>query len=104
MGLKNEVEIISPLHNIIGLEHIHPGSIYTLKTMNEKKQVIILAEFKDNEDVREIIGKVHTLMETNLIIERNLSKEERDRKNTFLMENSFKDLKRAIEKCPSKLW
>lgn len=43
-----------------------------------------MAEFSDNEVVREIIGKLHTLKETNIIVERDLTKEERERKGTLL--------------------
>lgn len=77
--------ITSLLHNIMQLKHICPGSIYTLKTIKEKKLVIVLVEFSSNEDVRDIIRKVQTLKGTNIIIERDLSAEERERKGLLLV-------------------
>lgn len=76
--------ITSLLQNIMGLEHIRPRSIYVLKTFTEKNLVMLLVEFTDNEEVLEIFGKVATLKETNIIIEKDLSTEERKRKGMLL--------------------
>lgn len=76
--------IVSLLHNIMGLEHIAPRSMFVLKTITDRKQVILLVEFTDNEEVQEIFGKVATLGGTNIIIEKDLSIEERKRKGILL--------------------
>lgn len=52
---------------------MHHGSICKLKKLTDKKQAIMLREFSDNKAVREIIGKLHTLKETNIIVERDLT-------------------------------
>lgn len=76
--------IISLLQSIMGLEHIQPRSIRILKTFTERKQVILLVEFNDYDEVQQIFGKATTLKETNIILERDLSDEERKRKGTLL--------------------
>lgn len=88
--------ITSLLHNIMGLPNIYPRSIFSLKTLMDKKQAILLVEFMDNDEVREIFSKVNTLKGTNIILERDLSDEERQRKGVLL--NIRKEiLKRAKE-------
>lgn len=76
--------IISLLHNIMDLQHIQPKSIITLSKFVDKKTVILLVEFGDNEEVHEILSKVITLNGTNITIEKDLSAEERTRKSALL--------------------
>lgn len=57
----------------------------------------MLVEFSDNQEVREIFSKVNNLKGTNIILERDLSAEERQRKGVLL--NIRKEiLKQAKEK------
>lgn len=87
--------ISSLLQNIMGLE-IQPRSIFILRVLPDKKQVILLVEFLSNDEVHEIFSKVNTLKSTNIIIEKDLSAEERKRKGVLL--NIRKEvLKRAKE-------
>lgn len=68
----------------MGLQNINPRSIFILKTLQEKKQVILLVEFMENDEVRDIFSKVNTLKGTNIILEKDLSLEERERKGVLL--------------------
>lgn len=76
--------IISLIHNIMGLQHIHPRSIFTLKTLHDKKQAILLVEFMDNDEVNQIFSQVKSLKDTNIIIEKDLSPGERETKVVLL--------------------
>lgn len=88
--------ITSLLHTVMGLPSIYPRSIFTLKLLTEKKQAIVLVEFSDNQEVREIFSNVNNLKGTNIILEKDLSAEERQRKGVLL--NIRKQiLKRAKE-------
>lgn len=80
----------------MGLQHIQPRSIFTLNKFVDKKLVILLVEFGDNEEVYEILSKVTTLNGTNIIIEKDLSNEERARKG-ILLKIRREVLKRAAE-------
>lgn len=76
--------LTSLLHGIMELPTINFGSIFTLHTIKDKNKVILLVEFYDNNSTYEVLRKTYKLKETGIIVEKDLSPEERTRKSALL--------------------